>query len=110
MLYCLMSDLGNLSIEDALKLTFRQVACLWERYLNKQQWNIKMQIDLNPFLTRSKKGRGRTSSSEGSSGTVTTTDATTAEGIAELQAKGIPIKIRKPKARPQEAATQEVKP
>lgn len=96
MLYSLMSDLGNLTIEDAMRLTFRQVACLWERYLHKQRWQLKMQIDLNPFLTRNKKGvRGESTSDNG--GTTTGIDATSDDGIAQMMAKGLPIKIRKRK-------------
>ena len=102
MLYCLMSDLGNLTIEDAMRLTFRQVACLWERYLHKQQWNLKMQIDLNPFLTRKKKG-GKGESTTDTGGKVTGIDATSDEGIAQMIASGLPIKMRKPKAAPEES-------
>ena len=98
----MMSDLGNLTIEDAMRLTFRQVACLWERYLHKQQWNLKMQIDLNPFLTRKKKGSQDPSSRE-TEGTVTGIDATSDDGIAQMIASGLPVKIRKQKAVPEES-------
>ena len=87
MIFCLMSSMGSVTLQEALSWTYRQVGCFWERYLHKQQWDVKMQIDLNPFLSRKKGSKTRTGE------TVKAAEMS----IEEMKARGIPVRTKKGK-------------
>jgi hypothetical protein len=50
MVDCLTSDKGW-TLEYVLALTYRQFACLWERYIHRKEWDIDLAIKLNPFAS-----------------------------------------------------------
>jgi len=67
-------------------LTYRQIECLWERYWDRKLWDIEVQAAMNPF-------GGSDEDETNPDGSSVAIDATTDEGLAQLQSMGLPIKV-----------------
>jgi len=65
-------------------MTYRQIACLWERYWERKVWNIEVGILTNPMASME--------GEEGGDSAEPGIDATTDEGISKLESLGLPIK------------------
>lgn len=68
-------------------LTWRQTACILERQWARKLWEIETGIVTNPMASFEDEKKKEPSS--GGDGTI---DATTEDGIAQLQRMGLPVK------------------
>ena len=74
-----------------VSLTYRQIACLWERYWERKVWDIEVGVITNPMTSFKKEGES--ADGEESFSPSDTIDATTDDGIAQLEGMGLPVKI-----------------
>ena len=94
----IISTAKGWSIEYTLFCTYRQIACLWERYWDKQVWDFKQQARLNPFY-KEKPQSELEKSLGGNQKYVEGTqdfDLSGDDAEATLHQLGIPVKHRKP--------------
>jgi hypothetical protein len=68
-------------------LTYRQTACLWERYWERKVWDIEVGVITNPMTSFKKEGE--------SSAPSDAIDSTTESGVSQLISMGIPVKVTK---------------
>jgi hypothetical protein len=71
------------TIEYIESLTYRCVACLWERYWDRERYKIELAVKMNPF------GGG---SGKKDDPNTTYIDATTDEGWDKLVSDNFPVK------------------
>lgn len=92
MVDCITGDKGW-TLEYVLALSFRQVATIWERYWDRTMWKLAQQAKMSGLgLLGGGSGSGD-SGLTGSPDSEKFIDATSDDGIMEMQARGLPIKF-----------------
>ena len=96
MVDCITGDKGW-TLEYVLALSFRQIATIWERYWDRTMWKLAQQAKMSGLGLLGGGTSSNTSSGESgltdSSDSAKFIDATSDDGIMEMQARGLPIKF-----------------